>query len=223
MIAEATETAPTEPGCTRCLRGECVVDFFLNAEGQERWLVAGDSRSYTRETVAIAGHGDHPWQRLYTLEDAREGDLKACRARSTDVHTVLDDLDLPSQAAGSARLNGRSSASAYSSLSTRHRCARVNGRAAGMRTPVRGGRPELEGARDRGPAKRGDADCASPAIPNGRADRGNHRTIRAVARNALDRPSIATAVQLARTLRETSRFHSPTAGASDAPGLQPRR
>lgn len=33
-----------------------------------------------------------------------------------------------------------------------------------------------------------DADRASPAVPNGRADRGNHRTIRAVARNAQTDP-----------------------------------
>lgn len=45
MIAEATETAPTEPGVYKMPCGECVVDFFLNAEGQERWLVAGDARS----------------------------------------------------------------------------------------------------------------------------------------------------------------------------------
>lgn len=67
MIADATESAPTEPGVYKMPCGECVVDFFLNAEGQERWLVAGDARSYTRDTVAIARHGDHPWQRLYTL------------------------------------------------------------------------------------------------------------------------------------------------------------
>jgi len=63
-ITRATETAPTEPGVYRMPCGECVVDFFITAEGEERWLVAGDERSYTRETVAIARHGDHPWERL---------------------------------------------------------------------------------------------------------------------------------------------------------------
>ncbi len=92
MIAEATETAPTEPGVYKMPCGECVVDFFLNAEGQERWLVAGDSRSYTRETVAIARHGDHPWQRLYTLEDAAKEISKLAERRGTDVDAVLDDL-----------------------------------------------------------------------------------------------------------------------------------
>lgn len=72
--------------------GECIVDFFLNAEGQERWLVAGDARSYTRETVAIARHGEHPWQRLYTLEDAAKEISKLAERRGTDVRTVLDDL-----------------------------------------------------------------------------------------------------------------------------------
>lgn len=92
MIADATESAPTEPGVYKMPCGECIVDFFLNAEGQERWLVAGDARSYTRETVAIARHGEHPWQRLYTLEDAAKEISKLAERRSTDVHTVLDDL-----------------------------------------------------------------------------------------------------------------------------------
>ncbi len=92
MIAEATETAPSEPGAYKMPCGECVVDFFLNAEGQERWLVASDSRSYTRETVAIARHGDHPWQRLYTLEDAAKEISKLAERRGTGVDAVLDDL-----------------------------------------------------------------------------------------------------------------------------------
>jgi hypothetical protein len=92
MIAEATETAPTEPGVYKMPCGECIVDFFLNAEGQERWLVAGDARSYTRETVAIARHGDHPWRRLYTLEDAAKEISELAARQGTDLHTVLDDL-----------------------------------------------------------------------------------------------------------------------------------
>lgn len=92
MITEATETAPTEPGVYKMPCGECIVDFILNAEGQERWLVAGDERSYTRETVAIARHGDHPWQRLYTLEDAAKEISQLAKSQNTDVRTVLDDL-----------------------------------------------------------------------------------------------------------------------------------
>ncbi|MEV7693783.1 zinc ABC transporter ATPase [Microbacterium sp. NPDC089189] len=92
MIADATESAPTEPGVHKMPCGECIVDFFLNAEGQERWLVAGDARSYTRETVAIARHGEHPWQRLYTLEDAAKEISKLAESQGTDVHTVLDGL-----------------------------------------------------------------------------------------------------------------------------------
>ncbi|WP_285137705.1 zinc ABC transporter ATPase [Microbacterium sp. lyk4-40-TSB-66] len=92
MITGATESAPTEPGVYKMPCGECIVDFFLNAEGQERWLVAGDARSYTRETVAIARHGEHPWQRLYTLEDAAKEILRLAERRNTDVHAVPDDL-----------------------------------------------------------------------------------------------------------------------------------
>ena len=60
MIADATESAPTEPGVYKMPCGECVVDFFLNAEGQERWLVASGARSCTRDTIAITRHGQHP-------------------------------------------------------------------------------------------------------------------------------------------------------------------
>ena len=69
-IADAMATAPTEPGVYKMPCGACVVDFFLNTEGQERWLVAGDARSYTRETVAIARRGDYPRERLYSLAQA---------------------------------------------------------------------------------------------------------------------------------------------------------
>lgn len=70
MIERARETAPSEPGVYKMPCGECVVDFFITAEGEERWLVAGDGRSYTRESVVVARHGDHPWVRLYSLADA---------------------------------------------------------------------------------------------------------------------------------------------------------
>ena len=37
MITRATEAAPTEPGVYKMPCGECVVDFFITAEGEERW------------------------------------------------------------------------------------------------------------------------------------------------------------------------------------------
>ncbi|MFX5714348.1 hypothetical protein ABTE40_21625, partial [Acinetobacter baumannii] len=48
MITRATETAPTDPGVYRMPCGEFVVYFFITTEGDARWLVAGDERSYTR-------------------------------------------------------------------------------------------------------------------------------------------------------------------------------
>ena len=61
MIERSRETAPSEPGVYKMPCGECVVDFFITAEGVEHWLVAGDGRSYTRESVVVARHGAHPW------------------------------------------------------------------------------------------------------------------------------------------------------------------
>ena len=92
MIARATETAPTEPGVYKMPCGECVVDFFITAEGEERWLVAGDDRSYTRETVAITRHGDHPWERLYTLADAARELARLAAANGGDIDRVLVEL-----------------------------------------------------------------------------------------------------------------------------------
>lgn len=92
MISDATETAPTEPGVYKMPCGECVVDFFLNAEGQERWLVAGDARSYTRETVAIARHGEHPWRRLYTLAEAAAEFATLAAVRKVSVDRLLEEL-----------------------------------------------------------------------------------------------------------------------------------
>lgn len=92
MITRATETAPTEPGVYRMPCGECVVDFFITTEGDERWLVAGDERSYTRETVAIARHGDHPWERLYTLADAAREMARLAAANGGDIDRVLEEL-----------------------------------------------------------------------------------------------------------------------------------
>ena len=92
MIADATETAPTEPGVYRMPCGECVVDFFLNAEGEERWLVAGDERSYTRETVAIARHGEHPWERLYSLHEAAAEMARLAAVGDRGLDGVIEEL-----------------------------------------------------------------------------------------------------------------------------------
>ena len=92
LIARATETARTEPGVYRMPCGECVVDFFITAEGEEHWLVAGDERSYTRETVAIARHGDHPWERLYTLADAAEEIARLAAANGGGIDRMLKQL-----------------------------------------------------------------------------------------------------------------------------------
>lgn len=92
MITRATETASTEPGVYKMPCGECVVDFFITAEGEEHWLVAGDERSYTRETVAITRHGDHPWERLYTLADAARELARLAAASGGDIDRVLVEL-----------------------------------------------------------------------------------------------------------------------------------
>ena len=92
MIADATMSAPPEPGVYKMPCGECIVDFFLNAEGEERWLVAGDARSYTRETVAIARHGEHPWRRPYTLVEAATEIGTLAATRKVGVDRLLEEL-----------------------------------------------------------------------------------------------------------------------------------
>jgi hypothetical protein len=92
MISHSTETAPTDPGVYRMPCGACVVDFFVTAEGEERWLVAGDERSYTRETVAIARHGDHPWERLYSLAEAATEIARLAAVHSGGLDAVIEEL-----------------------------------------------------------------------------------------------------------------------------------
>lgn len=70
--ARALDESPREPGVYLMPCGECVVDFSLGADGVEHWAVAGDPREHTRESALFGRHGDHPWQRLYTLEQAAE-------------------------------------------------------------------------------------------------------------------------------------------------------
>lgn len=92
MIARTTESAPTDPGFYRMPCGNCYVDFFLASDGTERWLVPGDERSYTRDTVAIARHGDFPWERMYTLAHAAAEIRRRTLADSTPIHTLVEEL-----------------------------------------------------------------------------------------------------------------------------------
>lgn len=92
MIERARETAPSEPGVYKLPCGECVVDFFITAEGEERWLVAGDGRSYTRESVVVARHGDHPWVRLYSLAEAAAEIARLAALGEGVLDRVVEDL-----------------------------------------------------------------------------------------------------------------------------------
>jgi hypothetical protein len=92
MIERARETAPSEPGVYKMPCGECMVDFFINAEGEERWLVAGDGHSYTRESVVVARHGEHPWVRLYPLADAAAEIARLAALGERDLDRVVEDL-----------------------------------------------------------------------------------------------------------------------------------
>lgn len=92
MIARSTESAPTEPGVYRMPCGNCYVDFFLASDGTERWLVPGDERSYTRDTVAIARHGDYPWERMYMLVHAAVEIQRRADSEGTPVTALLAEL-----------------------------------------------------------------------------------------------------------------------------------
>lgn len=92
MIERSRETAPSEPGIYKMPCGECVVDFFITAEGVEHWLVAGDGRSYTRESVVVARHGAHPWVRLYSLADAAAEIARLAALGEGDLDRVVEDL-----------------------------------------------------------------------------------------------------------------------------------
>ncbi|MBM7754059.1 hypothetical protein JOE53_002779 [Microbacterium laevaniformans] len=92
MIARNTASAPTHPGVYRMPCGNCYVDFFVASDGTERWLVPGDERSYTRDTVAIARHGEHPWERMYTLGHAAAEIRRRATANDAQVHVLIDEL-----------------------------------------------------------------------------------------------------------------------------------
>ena len=92
MIERARETAPSEPGVYKMPCGECVVDFFITAEGEEHWLIAGDGHSHTRESVVVARHGEHPWVRLYSLADAAAEIARLAALGEGDLDRVVEDL-----------------------------------------------------------------------------------------------------------------------------------
>jgi len=92
MIARNTECAPTAPGVYRMPCGDCYVDFFVASDGTERWLVPGDERSYTRDTVAIARHGDYPWERMYTLGHAAAEIRHRAAAQNRPLEVVVQEL-----------------------------------------------------------------------------------------------------------------------------------
>jgi hypothetical protein len=73
-------------------RGHCYVDFFLASDGTERWLVPGDDRSYTRDTVAIARHGDYPWERMHTVTQAAAEIRRRATAQGTPLEVVVEEL-----------------------------------------------------------------------------------------------------------------------------------
>ncbi|MCB8044162.1 hypothetical protein JM654_07725 [Microbacterium oxydans] len=70
MIDRSVTGAPIEPGIYRLPCGECYVDFFIGPDGSEHWLMPGDPAEYTRESVAATRHGEHAWERMYTLGTA---------------------------------------------------------------------------------------------------------------------------------------------------------
>ncbi len=92
QLGSNTEEAPTEPGVYRLPCGECYVDFFISVDGVERWLVPGEATSYTRETVTIARHGEHPWLRLYSLQEAAVHLTHIAVLEHSDVETVVARL-----------------------------------------------------------------------------------------------------------------------------------
>ena len=90
LIAENAAAAPTVPGLYRLPCGECFVDFFIGADGIERWLVPGDDAPYTRETVVIGRHGGHAWAKMYRLEEAASHLKTLAASEGVSVDTVVN-------------------------------------------------------------------------------------------------------------------------------------
>ena len=97
LTEEALASSPTEPGLYRLPCGECYVDYFLTPGGDERGLIPGEERTYTRRSIAAIWHGEFTWERMYTLADAA-AELAARAAR--------DDMDLAALVAGLAARRG---------------------------------------------------------------------------------------------------------------------
>lgn len=98
-IAQNTKDAPTVPGVYRLPCGSCYVDFFVSAEGEERWLVPGDEGPYTRENIAVARHGPYPWARLYTLAEAAKL-IQRALADGAMLPDLIRELELAEQPLG---------------------------------------------------------------------------------------------------------------------------
>ena len=92
MIDRNVASAPTEPGVCRLPCGECYVDFFIDSAGAEHWLVPGDPAEYTRETIATMRHGEHAWERMYTLGAAAVELRRRAEERGGDLAVLLAEL-----------------------------------------------------------------------------------------------------------------------------------
>ncbi len=92
LTEQALASSPTRPGLYRLPCGECYVDFFITAEGKERWLVPGDEGSHDRKSVATMWHGPYSWERMYTLIDAAEELITRAEAEQQDLAELVMDL-----------------------------------------------------------------------------------------------------------------------------------
>lgn len=92
MIDRSVTGAPTEPGVYRLPCGECYVDFFIGPDGSEHWLVPGDPAEYTRESVAATRHGEHAWERMYTLDTAAVEIRRRAKEHGVDPAVLLTEL-----------------------------------------------------------------------------------------------------------------------------------
>lgn len=74
-IREETEEnfrqTPTEPGIYRMPCGD-YVEFFVDNDGEEHWLVPGHDLDLDRRRIAFVYRGDDGWQRMYTLDEAAD-------------------------------------------------------------------------------------------------------------------------------------------------------
>lgn len=92
MVDRDVSGAPTEPGIYRLPCGECYVDFFIGPDGAEHWLVPGDPVEYTRESVATTRHGEHAWERMYTIGTAAVEVRRRAEEHGVDPAVLLAEL-----------------------------------------------------------------------------------------------------------------------------------